>query len=55
MAGEFQESSKSSALRSVTGSLGPGMHFATPNHLPAESDSWEENENMTTELAKAFF
>ncbi|KAJ7786055.1 AP complex, mu/sigma subunit [Mycena metata] len=38
MAGEFQESSKSSALRSVN-----------------ESDLWEENEHISTELAKAFF
>ncbi|KAJ7169635.1 AP complex, mu/sigma subunit [Mycena filopes] len=38
MCGEFQESSKSSALRFVT-----------------ESDLWEENEHITTELVKAFF
>ncbi|KAF8213322.1 AP complex, mu/sigma subunit [Mycena galopus ATCC 62051] len=38
IAGEMQESSKSTALR-----------------LVSESELWEENENMTRELVKAFF
>ncbi|KAJ7706440.1 Adaptor protein complex sigma subunit [Mycena rosella] len=38
IAGEIQESSKSTALRLVT-----------------ESDAWEEHEDMTLELVKAFY
>ncbi|KAJ6519579.1 AP complex, mu/sigma subunit [Mycena sanguinolenta] len=38
IAGEIQESSKSTALR-----------------LVSESEAWEENENMSHELVKAFF
>ncbi|KAK7064433.1 Adaptor protein complex sigma subunit [Favolaschia claudopus] len=54
IAGEIQESSKSTALRLVTGRQSPAILSPASNSTPPESELVEDNENMT-ELVKAFF